>query len=206
MNKEKITAEKNHDEPIAPIKQLSDLLKPKSGTYSGYFLKGIDKIVSQDDLRQSLQHAWFKEKHLYATNTYTAIKIHLDFLGIKQEDQYLFEGKSFNRDALKELTKITKDTIWYISELGITIFDTKVILFSSGNHNFPDIDAVIPKESMAIHSVSFNPEYVKLLNQIYKTLGGCRESLILEFHGEGKAIKSVGDISEGFEAIVMPII
>lgn len=204
MNKE-VKTEQNQSKTDTPLKQLSDLLMPKGAFYSGYFLKGIDKVVSPDEMRPALGHAWFKNGFLYATNSHIAVKINLDFLSIEEDDQHLFEGKSFNREALKELSKITKDTMWYISDFGITIHNTKVILFSNEEHNFPDIDAVIPKEQTPIDSISVKSEYVKVVEAIYKNLGGEKQALIMEFYGTNKAVKLIGNYSEKFEAIIMPV-
>ena len=52
--------------------------------YTGSIFKGIDKVVSNDDLRPTMNHAFIDKNHIIATDAHCLVKIDLSLVWIKK--------------------------------------------------------------------------------------------------------------------------
>ena len=71
--------------------------------YTGSIFKGIDKVVSNDQYRETMNNAFIDKGHIIATDAHCLVKIDLSFFGLDQESIDHLNVKCIDKDTLQKL-------------------------------------------------------------------------------------------------------
>ena len=181
--------------------------------YEGSIFKGLDKIISKDDLRPVLGVAYIDNGNIVATNAYQLVKIDLSFFGIAQEDAELLEQKCIDIDTIKKLGVLKSNQKWFINEQGINVYkanSNKVGLIYPLEDmqeigNYPNYNAIIPEHPVEQSSFGVNPQFMLNVERVYAGHKEKDESVLkVVLHGTNKAITMRSKCGK-FLGLVMPI-
>lgn len=179
--------------------------------YSGHIFKGVEKITVKDDLRPIMQLAIIDKGFLVATDAHHLVKIDLRFFGLDEESISNLEGKCIDRQTLIRLGQIKSNEKWFIDEVGINILKAnsikKALIYplslTSEEGKYPNYEAVIPKETIAVERFSMNAQYLLNIEKIHASY--CKEgaTLAISMHGTNRAM-TMSDETNYFTGLVMP--
>lgn len=179
------------------------------------FLSKIEAVCGTDALRLAMQHIYFKDGWLYATDAYILVKQKIDLHGFSPESIKLLDGKLLHKDSIKTLGKCT---LFSISNDGTEIqgiinknqYITVKLINEDVNLKFPNCNAVIPKDDMQtdVGAIGINAKYLMTLQT---ALIGGECGLKLTFHGKERAILAHtilndNDLNVDQIGLIMPLI
>ena len=181
--------------------------------YTGSIFKGLDKIISKDELRPVLGVAYIDKGNIVATDSFQLVKIDLSFFGIAQEDADLLEQKCIDIDTIKKLGVLKSNQKWFINEQGINVYkanSNKVGLIYPLDDiqevgNYPNYNAIIPEHSVEQSSFGVSPQFMLNVERVYAGHKEKGESVLkVVLHGTNKAI-TMRSKCDKFLGLVMPV-
>ena len=179
--------------------------------YQGHIFKGLDKIISQDELRPVMGVAYIDKGNLVATDAHHLVKIDLSFFGIDKDDAEKLEQKCIDLDTIKKLGALKASQRWFINEQGINIYKNnsdKVGLIYPLEQmaevgNYPNYDAVIPENEVEQSSFGMNPQLMLNVQKVYSNYEAA-DNLKIILHGKQRPI-TMKSRCEKFLGLVMPV-
>ena len=165
--------------------------------YTGPIFKGIDKIVSNDQLRPVMNHAYIDKGHIIATDGHALVKIHLSFFGIDQEGADLLEGKCIDKETLQKLGAIKAKQSFAITEQGFCLMKSNSLIPSviypiqlmNEVGNYPNYQTVIPTLVAEQNQTSLNANLLLSIDNVFSgSMSNEGKILQINFHGRNKAV------------------
>lgn len=178
------------------------------------FLSKIETVCGNDDLRPAMQHIYFKDGWMYATNAHILVKQKIDIHNFSAESIKLLDGKMLHKDSIKTLGKCT---IFSVSNDGTEIQGiidknqaiTVKLVNEDDYLKFPNCNAVFPKDEMQseIGTIGINAKYLMTLQN---ALIDGEYGLKLTFHGKDRAILAhiiscENDLNVNQIGLIMPL-
>tara|TARA_R110002073_G_scaffold331631_1_gene516580 strand:+ start:6703 stop:7275 length:573 start_codon:yes stop_codon:yes gene_type:complete len=181
-----------------------------STVFEGSIFKGIDKIVCKDELRPVMGFAYIDKGHIVATDAHCLVKVDLKFFGLDDEAIKLLEGKCIDRDTLQKLGAMKTSQKYCITEQGFCLLNSKFkasviypIELMSENGNYPNYEAVIPKNVAEQSFTSIEPKLLINVDNVFSVALRSEGILKMNFHGEMRAITLASECGQ-FLGLVMP--
>lgn len=176
---------------------------------SNNFLKGFDTITGKDVTRPIMMGVCFDDGFAIATDAHKLVKVDMQFYGLSFEDRNILDGYFMSNDVLKECkasigqrVEIDEDCIVFIS--GISEAKRLKLTKTESLGKYPNVNAVIPKQSKAIDRFGLNYQYALDIQKVYTAICDMSE-LITTTHGEGRAI-TIKSKDGLFFSLIMPIL
>lgn len=149
----------------------------------GKFLQtDIHLAISKDELRPAMQHVFFKDGFLYATDAHVLIKQYMKLHDFTDEEIKILNLKMIHRESL---IQIKKYDLFEVQEEGILCvgnYNQRALFQYADNESvgqYPDCDAVIKDEHGQVSEVGIKPEF---LTKISKCMFGYKiDGVILNF-------------------------
>lgn len=164
----------------------------------------MNLVCGSDDLRPVMQHVYFKDGKMLATDAHILIKANTQkFSDFDKSEIDMLEGKFIHKSTFK---KILSCAMVIITENGIQDMSTKdVYAFAQTDDKFPNIDSAIPSEYKEISEIGIGPQTCLKIMKVLSTPD--IYNLSLNFSGQNKAItiKGLGDNEGALTAILMPV-
>lgn len=179
--------------------------------YQGHIFKGIDKIVSQDELRPVMGVAYIDKGMIVATDAHHLIKIDLSFFGIEKDDADKLEQKCIDIDTIKKLGALKTSQRWFINDQGINIYknnsDKVGLIYPLDKMdevgNYANYEAVIPKSEVEISSFGVSAQLMLNVQKVYSNYESSNNLKII-LHGKQKPIAMESECRK-FLGLVMPV-
>lgn len=181
--------------------------------YGGSVFKGIDKIVGNDPLRESLSFAVIKGGKIVATDAHCLVEVDLSMYSIVDDDISKLEGKCISRDTLQKFGSLKKNDKWFFDDNGLNVLRSNsdkvkvtypINTIEDEGIRFPNYEAVIPSQFEPTESISFKGEFLVKLENVIK--GTCMENDILKINFSGSSRGLVlNNENGGFRGLIMPI-
>lgn len=173
------------------------------------FLSKLNLACSTDALRPIMQTIYFKHGYAYATNGHLVIRQRIALHSIDPAEYDNLEGKYIHKDIFRDIIK--HPTAKFLQEyIEVTTDAGEKIIFNyfkpAEDERFPDVDSVISNHSLnAISEISFNPEYLKIINECL-VKDGSSGSLKYMFDAANKGILVTTNDVNGRQqvALLMP--
>lgn len=142
-----------------------------------------------DDLRPIMSHVYFDNGFMYATDGYVVVKAAVQhFSDFDKSEVDILNGKFLHGSTFRKV--FSCDQV-IITETGIQDLATKdVYAFAVPDVKFPNIEAVIPKETMKIDEIGIQPSVAIKLLKILNT--NDLRTVKFEFTGVNRGIKISG--------------
>ncbi len=183
--------------------------------YKGHIFKGIDKIVSTDELSRNIGIAPIIQGSIVATDAHHLVKIDLYFFGLDADSIAYLEGKCIDKNTLAKLGQIKTNESWFINEQGFNMLKGSTgrvgviypLTKTEEEGKYPDFEAVIPTKKQSIESISFSPKLLAQVDYVFETYkhNTLMEGVLkMEFYGQARAIL-LRNADDNFLGLVMPI-
>lgn len=177
------------------------------------FLKGFDKIVGNDDLRQIIQNVFFKDGCAVATDGHKLVKVDLKLYDLNDDDINSLEGYLLDREVLNEI-KLKRNQSLSFSKGVISVFSKgrikpiktiELITEEELGSKFVRFEAILGKKELPITAFRLDPKLLLDVENVYNNLPTTeinkREFLsIVSVECNGLRVQN---INGSFEALVM---
>ena len=182
--------------------------------FNGSIFKGIDKIVSKDDLRPTMGVAYITKGNIVSTDAHVLTKINLKFFGLDEVSILKLEGKCIDGPTLQRLGSLKTAERWFVNDQGFNILkgsSGKVgLIYPLDNMEdigkYPNFEAVIPTDLTEQSSTSLNAQLLLNIDKVYSSNGGVgKDNLEMRFHGRNRAI-TMHSSCDMFLGLIMPLI
>ena len=178
--------------------------------YTGSIFKGIDKVVSNDQLRETMNNAFVDKNHIIATDSHCLVKIDLSFFGLDQESIDHLNGKCIDKETLQKLGAMKSNQQFIINEQGFCLLNKNFkisVIYPLGKMEeigkYPNYDAVIPEEIKEQNYTSLNAKLFLYLDTIFNNSVYAEGDLKMNFHGVNKAVTLKSKCGK-FTGLLMP--
>lgn len=126
------------------------------------FVSRLHLIAGGDNFRPHLDHIWFKNGFVYATNAYCIIRQSLEFNGFTDAEIELMNGNAIHKKQFQQIIK--HDRIAATAD-GIFADDT-LYKWVKTEKDYPDAEAFIKKELAAeidwVEKIGLKPNLITL--------------------------------------------
>ena len=178
--------------------------------YTGSIFKGIDKIVSNDELRPTMNHAFIDQNNIIATDAHCLVKIDLSFFGLDQESINHLNGKCIDKETLQKLGSMKASQQFTINEQGFCLLNKNFkisVIYPLGKMEeigkYPNYDAVIPEEIKEQSYTSLNAKLFLYIDNVFNNGYHTNGRLKMNFHGVNKAVTLTSECGK-FKGLLMP--
>jgi len=173
--------------------------KPEKRNFS---LK-MNLACGSDDLRPIMQHIYFDNGFMIATDAYIIIKAAVGkFSQFDQSEINILNGKFIHRNTFKKIMSCRSVSI---TEAGIVDLATKdLYCFADPEVKFPNYEPIIPTTNAPIKRIGLTP---KIAAKIFTILSNTdADSVKLEFTSEVSGIKIIGcgEYEGSLTCVLMP--
>jgi hypothetical protein len=163
----------------------------------------MNMATGSDDLRPVMQHVYFENGFMVATDAHILIKAAVHhFSDFDQSEVDILNGKFIHKNTFK---KILSAPMVQITEEGVVDLATKdVYKFAEECGKYPNFEAVIPKSTGAIEQIGVTPAVVQKLFKILASANIHTASMNFEAANRGVVIKGRHEHEGALTALFMP--
>lgn len=163
----------------------------------------MNMVCGNDDLRPIMQHVYFENGFMVATDARVLIKAAvMHFSDFDQSEVEILNGKLIHKNTFKKILSIPMIAI---TEEGIVDMATNdVYKFSMCNGKYPNFEAVIPKVVGEISEIGITPAVASKLFKVLSTQDIYSLKMSFEAANRGITLKSTGEIEGALTAVLMP--